>query len=125
MIAGVDGCGDGWIAVVDSGDGRTEIKPPVSTEKVFDDRELQLLAIDVPIGLADRGSREADILARQLLRKRGCCVFPAPIRPISIAIVGIKLPAYGLRLRVRKYRSNSLEYWTRCGTWMPHCEKPA
>jgi predicted RNase H-like nuclease len=82
MIAGVDGCGDRWIAVVDSGDGRTEIRPPVSLPELLECRELELLVMDIPIGLTDSGPREADLLARQFLGKRGCCVFPAPIRPI-------------------------------------------
>jgi predicted RNase H-like nuclease len=38
------------------------------------------LVIDIPIGLADCGTREADRLARALLGTRGCCVFSAPLR---------------------------------------------
>ena len=38
------------------------------------------LVIDIPIGLVDCGSREADLQARVLLGARGCCVFPAPLR---------------------------------------------
>ena len=36
--------------------------------------------IDIPIGLPDRDTREADLQARALLGTRGCCVFPAPLR---------------------------------------------
>ena len=82
MIAGVDGCKERWIAVVDVGDDQTEIRPPVELHELLEDRGLELIVMDVPIGLVDRGPREADISARQFLGKRGCCVFPAPIRPI-------------------------------------------
>ncbi len=82
MIAGVDGCGDRWIAVVDSGEGRTQIRPPAGLQELFEDPELEIVVIDVPIGLVESGPREADLSARQFLGKRGCCVFSAPIRPI-------------------------------------------
>jgi predicted RNase H-like nuclease len=82
MIVGVDGCGDRWIAVVDLGDGRTEIRPITDIQELIEDHELEHIVIDVPIGLTDKGSREADTLARALLKKRGRCAFTAPIRPI-------------------------------------------
>jgi predicted RNase H-like nuclease len=82
MIAGVDGCKDEWIAAVDLGDGRTEIRPPVAFRELFGDRELDLIVIDVPIGLVEKGPRQADVKAREFLRERGCCVFTSPIRPI-------------------------------------------
>jgi predicted RNase H-like nuclease len=42
-----------------------------------------LIALDVPIGLPDRGSRDCDVAARRLLGPgRGSSVFPAPIRPV-------------------------------------------
>jgi predicted RNase H-like nuclease len=82
MIAGVDGCKDKWIAVVEMADGRTEIRKPCTFQQLRDDRELDLVVIDVPIGLVDQGARQADALARRFLDRRGCCVFPAPIRPV-------------------------------------------
>jgi len=43
----------------------------------------QVIAIDIPIGLLERGSRDCDREARQLLGPgRASSVFPAPIRPI-------------------------------------------
>ena len=42
--------------------------------------------IDIPIGLTEQGSREADILARKLLKSpRASSVFPSPIRPMLAA----------------------------------------
>ncbi len=45
-----------------------------------------ILTIDIPIGLMDRGSRECDLMARQILKPhRASSVFPAPIRPVLCA----------------------------------------
>ena len=82
MIAGVDGCKDKWIAVVDLGNNQTDIREPCSFLELYEDRSLDLVVIDIPIGLPDRGDREADLEARRFLGKCGVCVFTAPIRPI-------------------------------------------
>lgn len=45
-----------------------------------------LLALDIPIGLPEIGSRACDLQARKLLgRGRASSVFPAPIRPLLAA----------------------------------------
>jgi len=82
MIAGVDGCKDKWIAVVDRGNGRTELLEPCTFPQLFENRSLHLIVIDIPIGLPDKGDRRADKEARGCLGIRHVCVFPAPIRPI-------------------------------------------
>src|SRR5438067_7121199 len=44
--------------------------------------ELDVLAIDIPIGLTEAGARACDVEARRRLGPgRGSSVFPAPIRP--------------------------------------------
>ena len=82
MIAGVDGCKDKWIAVVDLGNGQTEIRNPCTFLELYEDRNLDLVVIDVPIGLPDKGYRRADLEAKHLLKHRHVCVFPAPTRLI-------------------------------------------
>jgi len=82
MIAGVDGCKDKWIAVVDARDGRTEIWEPRPFLELYGSCALTFIVIDIPIGLSEKGPRQADVDARGLLGRRGVCVFPAPIRPI-------------------------------------------
>lgn len=79
-IAGVDGCRAGWIAVVKQEDA-------LETRIVAGDEELTALisqcavvAIDIPIGLAERGPRPCDSHARRFVGKRGSSVFPAPLR---------------------------------------------
>jgi predicted RNase H-like nuclease len=80
-IAGIDGCRSGWICL------SLELKTrEVSARRVatLDDLDpaLKVVGIDVPIGLSERGPRQADLLARaKLTRLRASSVFPCPIRP--------------------------------------------
>jgi predicted RNase H-like nuclease len=80
MIAGVDGTSRGWVAVLCDDDlGRPEAR---FLEKLADlPRTLRVVAVDVPMGLPDRGVREADRLARLALGEpRRRSVFPCPPR---------------------------------------------
>ncbi|WP_459860190.1 DUF429 domain-containing protein [Desulfuromonas carbonis] len=87
-LYGVDGCKGGWIAAF-----RTSAKETISFRRVdcfsefFDGTQSpEVLAIDIPIGLPDKGSRGCDLSARKLLGQgRGSSVFPAPIRPVFAA----------------------------------------
>jgi predicted RNase H-like nuclease len=45
------------------------------------DGEMAVIAIDIPIGLADAGPRAADIQAARLLGARRSSVFQTPVRP--------------------------------------------
>jgi predicted RNase H-like nuclease len=81
-IAGVDGCRRGWIAAIK--DGATLEVRIVSTDEelaaLFS--QCAVVAIDIPIGLADRGPRPCDHHARRFLGRRASSVFPAPLRPL-------------------------------------------
>ena len=85
-ILGVDGCRTGWIAVQeDTLSGRLSwyVKPTLR-ELLYTEAPPSVVAIDVPIGLPDVGSRQCDILARRLLtRIRASSVFPAPLRAVT------------------------------------------
>jgi predicted RNase H-like nuclease len=83
-IAGVDGCGAGWIGVIrDLDTARLSSRVVSSIEQFFDAMDdLQIVAIDIPIGLTEGEARSCDIEARQRLRARWRSVFHAPIRPI-------------------------------------------
>jgi predicted RNase H-like nuclease len=76
----------------------------------------EILCVDIPIGLPERGARECDRLARALLGwPRRSSVFPAPIRPaleaadreeasrITARIDGRRVPcqAFGLFAKIR------------------------
>ena len=84
-VAGADGCKAGWLRVSLCLETRS-VRADVSAQALAL-LELppgpELLGIDVPIGLPDRGSRTCDVAARKLLgRPRGSSVFPAPIRSV-------------------------------------------
>ena len=82
--AGVDGCSTGWV-VASWHDGGNASVVTVHLAKTF--REIvesgyQVIAVDIPIGLSERGARDCDPAARKLLGPRRNSVFPAPIRPV-------------------------------------------
>jgi predicted RNase H-like nuclease len=87
-IAGADGCRSGWICLfLELETGRLGSKIFESTAALLDQAEhVDVLAIDIPIGLTDAGPRECDVAARRMLRgPRASSVFPAPIRPALAA----------------------------------------
>jgi predicted RNase H-like nuclease len=68
-------------------DGRG--RPRVSRLESFDEMirrvradEVAVVAIDIPIGLAEHGARACDIEARARLGPRRSSVFPAPVRAV-------------------------------------------
>jgi predicted RNase H-like nuclease len=85
VIAGVDGCTDGWLAVIERQDDDFEVRKFPSFSRIVDDLDLQLIVIDIPIGLTERGPRLSDIEARRFIGPRGSSVFPAPLRPMLAA----------------------------------------
>jgi predicted RNase H-like nuclease len=87
LVAGVDGCRRGWVAAVGRLDGRGA--PSVSVVSSFRELvasvvrgDLVAVAVDIPIGLPDHGSRQCDVEARQRLGPRRSSVFPAPVRAV-------------------------------------------
>lgn len=82
VIAGVDGCKMGWIAAVEGRSGETTVSLFRNFVELLNRSDSNVVVVDVPIGLTEIGPRAADIEARRMLGPRGCCVFPAPIRPI-------------------------------------------
>lgn len=79
-LMGVDGCTGGWIAAVDAGQDHAPRCERFASIEVLMKREPSIVAVDVPIGLLERGARVCDTQARQLLAPRRSSVFPAPIR---------------------------------------------
>lgn len=79
-IAGLDGCRRGWIAVIQDG-ASIEMRVCTSDEELLAlFSTCAVVAIDVPIGLAERGPRSCDHHARRFLGRRSSSVFPAPLR---------------------------------------------
>jgi predicted RNase H-like nuclease len=87
VVAGVDGCRRGWVLVEGRVDGRDT--PRVSVARSLADLvarvdrgEVASVAIDIPIGLPERGARRCDVEARKRLGPRRHSVFPAPVRAV-------------------------------------------
>lgn len=81
-IAGVDGCPGGCLCIVldtDTSTFRIALFR-LAAELLAHDPFIQVMTIDMPIGLANNGRRLCDELARNLLGNRHVCVQNAPIR---------------------------------------------
>ena len=88
MIAGADGCREGWVVVRETlPDAGLSWEVVPSLRHLFSLQQVPaILALDIPIGLPLTGPRACDIEARRLLgRGRASSVFPAPIRPVLAA----------------------------------------
>ena len=77
-LVGIDGYKNGWVSVWECDSGQIEVQLGSFTQIM--ERNPAILAIDIPIGLTDKGVRLADVQARKFLKTRGCCVFNAPLR---------------------------------------------
>ena len=98
-IAGVDGCKGGWIAVYEDTDsGKLDCRVAVCSGKgkhancdpswalkaIMDHHSLDVVAVDMPIGLRDKGKRDCDDAAREALRPlRHSSIFSAPAAAVS------------------------------------------
>jgi predicted RNase H-like nuclease len=83
-VTGVDGCAAGWVAVT-LGPDRQPAASTVSTAVAATLDALPLTGvtgIDMPLGLLRDGWRDADVLARRALGRRGATVFAIPPRPV-------------------------------------------
>jgi predicted RNase H-like nuclease len=85
-VAGVDGCRAGWLAVVRPITSPLEAQArliPTFADVLKLPEAPQVIAIDIPIGLAEVagiGGRQADVAARSHLGKRQAAVFAVPAR---------------------------------------------
>ena len=109
-VTGVDGCPAGWVAVT--------LGPLAVTVTVAATLDLLPLSgvtgIDMPLGLLGAGWREADLLARRALGRRGVTVFAIPPRAVwecqsyaeanrrcrELTGQGFSVQAWGLRRKI-------------------------
>jgi predicted RNase H-like nuclease len=84
QIAGIDGCLSKWLAIAHVPGSSSFVAQVLETSEL-PAQPWALAAIDIPIGLPDSGSREADGAARKFIGPRASSVFPCPIRPILYA----------------------------------------
>lgn len=81
LIAGADGCKEGWLAVWGQEDGQLAGNVFSTPRALWEALRPDILAVDVPIGLTNGEVRLCDREARRLLGRRHACVFNPPIRP--------------------------------------------
>ncbi len=84
-LSGVDGCPGGWVAAIDRGAGTIEILVVSLLRNLLERETFQIVAVDMPIGLADAGPRPADTAGRAVLGPRRNSMMPAPIRAAAYA----------------------------------------
>ena len=79
-VLGVDGCRSGWLGIVlDGGHCQAEFASTVAG-LVSQAGAVAGIAIDMPIGLLEHGSRTADIAVRARIGRLGRSVFSTPAR---------------------------------------------
>ncbi len=84
ILAGVDGCPAGWICVTrDMHTGNVQSALYHNAAALINQEpHVEVMTVDIPIGLTAAGPRECDTVARRLLGEpRRRSVFPTPIRP--------------------------------------------
>lgn len=111
VVCGIDGCRKGWIVIC-----KALESPHFFWQLCGHAMEFfhltpfpSVIAIDIPIGLPERGSRICDVEARKLLGpSRRASIFPAPIR----AILNAKNYKEACRIRFRiEQKKLSLQTW--------------
>ena len=82
-VLGADACRAGWVGIVLSDEGILAcVHPEISGLVALATAAgpLAVIGIDIPIGLADAGLRQADVLARKAAGPRWASVFSTPVR---------------------------------------------
>jgi predicted RNase H-like nuclease len=80
-VVGVDGWRGQWVgALLDGRRVTLTVLPDAAAVLAVD--HVDVIGIDMPIGLSGDGARACDREARALLGRAGSSVFPAPVRPV-------------------------------------------
>ena len=135
-VLGVDGCRAGWIGVLYAGGSAEVLVRSSFADLVTDVLErgpLHVVGVDIPIGLPDSSSRQADVLARRRLSAgRKSSVFPTPTRAACDAPtwreansanrtatggVGVSVQGFGLVPKI-----NDVDAYLRAGAPVPVIE---
>jgi predicted RNase H-like nuclease len=80
-VLGVDGWRGKWVGARLDG-RRVTLMALAHAEAVLAVPDVDVVGIDMPIGLSDDGPRRCDIEARRALGRAGSAVFPAPLRAV-------------------------------------------
>src|SRR3569833_3975519 len=80
-VLGVDGWRGAWVgALLDGRRVRLLSLPDVTAVLAVPD--VDVVGVDMPIGLSEDGVRACDVAARKLLAAAGSSVFPTPVRAV-------------------------------------------
>ena len=88
IICGADGCRAGWLAITKNlGTGAIDCHLFATAKELIHNSSAPfVIALDIPIGLPERGPRDCDLRVRRILGQgRASSVFPAPTRPVLAA----------------------------------------
>lgn len=118
----MDACKTGWIGITLAGDElaahwAASIEPLISAVG-----DVSVVAIDMPIGLADDGLREADVQTRRAIGQRRSSLFMTPVRTALNAVnhtdavaenrrrtgFGVSIQAFSLKPKILE-----LDRWVR------------
>lgn len=116
---GIDACKRGWIGILLDGTVVVAHFAPTIADLVAaadSDGTVDVIGVDIPIGLADTGARQADRLAARELGPRRSSLFHTPVRAAVYADSyaqartrnaerggpGISAQAYGLFAKIRE-----------------------
>jgi predicted RNase H-like nuclease len=114
-VVGVDGCRGGWVACTLGLDGSPE--PNFVLHTTFSSilgGDVDVIGVDIPIGIQQAGVRAADASARRFVGPRASSVFSTPPRAVlaaatyaealrlsrGLAGVGVTKQAFALRQRI-------------------------
>lgn len=115
QVIGVDGTRTGWIAVtLENGAFAGAALFPAFADVLRASREATCVAVDIPIGLPERGFRPADKAAKSFLSESQSRVFPTPPRAVleepthadavlrarDVAGAGISQQSFALRKKI-------------------------
>jgi predicted RNase H-like nuclease len=128
-VLGVDGCKAGWVGIALS-DGcvvRAHFAATIADLVGLASQAgpLDVVGVDMPIGLADAGIRRADMLARGLAGPRRASVFLTPVRAAvecgdyaAASAISVRLTGQGISRQSYALRGKILELdeWTRVAT---------
>jgi predicted RNase H-like nuclease len=95
-VIGVDACRKGWVGVTDDAHGYFGATIDRLVADADRDGRIEVVAIDIPIGLPVDGPRQADVLARGLIGRRSSSVFSTPIRAALTAATHAEATALNL-----------------------------
>lgn len=136
-VLGVDACRAGWVGIALS-DGMAlaggtvwaYFAPGIRelADRAAADGPVTVIGIDIPIGLADTGRRDADVLARKALGHRWPSLFITPVRAAveaadyqaasaenrRLAGEGLSRQAFALRAKIL-----DVDQWLRMGSPAP------